>query len=254
MERCDMNSKTKTLTKTLSASLLAFSMLTFGAAAMAGENDPYPQIVVTGQGSSELAPDMALLQLTVTREADTAREALDANSTAMAEVLQALRAQGIAERDLQTANFSIQPRYVYPKPRTNGENQPPRIVGYTVRNGLGVRVRDLAKLGAIIDQSVSLGVNEGGNITFTNDDPAAAIEQARTRAVHNAMAKATTLAAAAGVKVGKVLQISEQSYNPAPVPMMRSTMAAADAAKSVPVAAGENSYEVTVNLSYAIEQ
>lgn len=238
----------------LTTALLALSLLGFGAATMAGDNDPYPQIVVSGQGRAELAPDIALLQLTVTREADTARAALDANSLAMAEVLQALRAQGIAERDLQTANFSIQPRYTYPKPGAKGENQSPRIVGYTVRNGLGVRVRDLDKLGAIIDQSVSLGVNEGGNITFTNDDPSAAIEQARTRAVQNAMAKATTLAAAAGVKLGKVLQISEQSYNPAPVPMMRSRMAMADAAESVPVAAGENSYEVTVNLSYAIEQ
>jgi uncharacterized protein YggE len=240
--------------KMLQALLLTQLAVFFSAATMANDNEPYPQIMVSGQGDSQLAPDMALLQLTVTREAETARAALDANSAAMAEVLAALREQGIAERDLQTANFSIQPRYIYPKPKSDGGNQPPRIVGYTVRNGLGVRVRDLDKLGQIIDRSVTLGVNEGGSITFTNDDPWAAIEQARIRAVQQAAAKAKTLAAAAGVKLGQVLSISEQSYNPAPVPMMKSRAMMADSMESVPVAAGENSYKVSVNMSYAIVQ
>jgi uncharacterized protein YggE len=210
--------------------------------------------VVNGQGSTYLAPDMAVLQLMVTREAESARAALDANSAAMNEVMKALRDRGIAERDLQTSDFSIQPRYVYPDPKTQVENQPPRIVGYTVRNGLSVRVRDLTKLGSIVDASVSMGVNEGGNIMFTNDDPSAAIEQARTLAVQDAIARAKTLAAAAGVKLGKVLQISEQSYHPAPMPMMRTEMLMAKADADVPVAAGESSYQVTVNLSYAIAQ
>jgi uncharacterized protein YggE len=222
--------------------------------AQADQHEPYPRIVVNGQGSAEVAPDMAVLQLTVTREAKTARAALDANSAAMAEVLTALRGEGIAERDLQTANFSIQPKYVYPSQKAQGDDRTPRIVGYTVRNGLSVRVRDLGKLGAIMDKSVTLGVNEGGNILFTNDDPSGAVEQARTRAVKDAMAKAKTLATAAGVKLGKVLELSEQSRNPAPVPMMRGEMMMAKAADAVPVAAGENSYKVTVSLSYGIVQ
>lgn len=238
----------------LRAALLAL-LVTAAGGVQAGEGDgPAPRIVVTGQGSANLAPDMALLQLTVTRQAETARAALDANSAAMAEVIAALRAEGIAERDLQTSQFSIQPRYVYPKPKSGEAQEPPRIVGYTVRNGLGVRIRDLDKLGAIIDRSVTLGVNEGGNITFTNDDPSAALTRARTMAVKDAAAKAGTLAAAAGVKLGPVLEISEQSFNPGPVPMMHSRMMAADAAESVPVAAGENSYEVTVNMTYGIAQ
>ena len=236
------------------AGLVALCLAGVSVAASAGDNDPCPQIIVTGQGSAELAPDMAVLQLTVTREAETARAALDANSTAMAQVIKSLRGQGLAERDIQTSNFSIQPRYVYPPQQAQGENQPPRIVGYTVRNGLSVRVRDLAKLGGIMDQSVTLGVNEGGNILFTNDDPSGAIEQARTRAVQDAAARAKSLAAAAGVKLGKVLEISEQSYNPEPMPVMRAEMMMAKAADAVPVAAGENSYQVSVNLSYAIEQ
>lgn len=240
--------------KVLPSLIMAQFMLFCSALALANDKEPYPQIMVSGQGSAELAPDMALLQLTVTREAETARAALDANSVAMAEVLAALRAQGIAERDIQTANFSIQPRYVYPKPKSGAESQAPRIVGYTVRNGLGVRVRDLGNLGAIIDRSVTLGVNEGGSITFTNDDPSAAVEQARIRAVKEAGAKAKTLASAAGVKLGRVLAISEQSFSPGPTPMMHSRAVMADAMESVPVAAGENSYKVSVNMAYAIEQ
>lgn len=233
---------------------LALSALA-SASAVLGADEPSPRILVNGQGSAEIAPDMAVLQLTVTREADTAREALDANSAAMGQVIKALRAEGIAERDLQTNNFSIQPKYVYPPQKPQGENQTPRIVGYTVRNGLAVRVRDLGKLGAVMDQAVTLGVNEGGNILFSNDDPSAAIEQARSAAVKDAMARAKTLAAAAGVRLGRVLEISEQSYMPAPAPMMRAEMMmAAPAADAVPVAAGESSYQVMVSLSYAIEQ
>lgn len=229
-------------------------LLTAVTPVQAQSREPYPQIVVSGQGSADIAPDMAVLQLTVTREEKTARAALDANSAAMAEVLKALRAEGIAERDLQTSNFSIQPKYVYPSQKSQDEDRSPRIVGYTVRNGLSVRVRELGKLGAIMDKSVTLGVNEGGNILFTNDDPSPAIEQARARAVADAMSKAKALAAAAGVTLGKVLELSEQSYQPGPVPMAKSEMLMARSADSVPVAAGENSYQITVNMIYGINQ
>ena len=234
--------------------MLAALVFLYGltSAVQADDNEPPARIMVNGEGTAELVPDMAVLQLTVTREADTARQALDANSEAMTQVIKALRDQGIAERDIQTANFGIQPRYVYPQPKTQGEREAPRIVGYTVRNGLSVRVRDLGKLGAIMDQSVTLGVNEGGNIMFTNDDPSKAIDEARARAVKDATAKAKTLATAAGVKLGRVLEISENSYNPSPAPMMRAEMMVAKSADAVPVAAGENSYQVMVSMSYAI--
>jgi len=237
----------------VAAAALLFS-LAAGALAQADPQEPYPRIAVSGQGSADIAPDMAVLQLTVTREAETAREALDANSAAMAQVLKALRDEGVAERDLQTTNFSIQPKYVYPSPKSQDEDRSPRIVGYTVRNGLSVRVRELANLGKIMDKSVTLGVNEGGNILFTNDDPAATIEQARARAVADAMGKAKALAAAAGVSLGKVLELSEQSHQPGPVPMMQAEMMMSRAADAVPVAAGENSYKVMVNMAYGIDQ
>ena len=223
---------------------LVFSALVFAAV------EDSPRIQATGEGSVSLAPDMAVLGLTVNREADTARAALDANSAAMEDVIAAMQREGVAAKDMQTTGFSIQPRTVYPKPR--GE-KPPRIVGYTVRNSLTVKVRDLEQLGGLLDRSVSLGVNEGGNLRFTNDDPSAALSQARKAAVEDALGRIHTLAAAAGINVGKILQITESSGIPGPRPMMES-MAMARAAGAVPIAAGENSYRVTVTVSVAIDQ
>jgi uncharacterized protein YggE len=236
------------------AAVIAVCLLHLSQSVLA-DAEPAPRIFVTGEGSVELAPDMAIVNLSVMREAPTARAALAANTEAMRKVLDALAALGIEKRDLQTANFAIQPRYTYPPQPATGAPQAPKLVGYTVRNALTVRVRDLAKLGEVLDTSVTLGVNEGGSIQFTNDDPSAAINQARVKATKDAMAKARTLADAAGVKLGKVLEISEQNYGPPrPMAMAKMEMAMDSAAAPVPIAAGENSYSVTVNLSVAIAQ
>ena len=218
--------------------------------AIAGDQ-PGAQIRASGEAEVALAPDMATLQLTVAREADKARAALDANSAAMADVIAAMREAGIESRDLQTSGFDIQPRYVYPKPR---DQHPPKIVGYIVRNSLSVRVRELDRLGEILDRSVTLGVNQGGAVRFGNVDPSAALDQARAAAVKDALAKAETLAGAAGVALGEVLEISEQSYTPMPRPMQASRAMVMADAEAVPVEAGENTYQVTVNVRVAIRQ
>ena len=234
---------------------IAFFTLAPGTVSAANADNPIPRILVTGEGSVDLAPDMAVLTLTVTRQAETARAALDANSSAMRDVQTAMKTKGIEARDLQTSGFSIQPNYFYPPQQPSGKREPPKIVGYTVRNSLTVRVRDISAVGGILDKSVSLGVNEGGNIMFTNEDPSEAISKARVKAMQHAIKKAKTLAGAAGVKSGQILEISEQSYSPRPMPMARAEMAMMGrSADSVPVAAGENTYKVTVNVSFAIEQ
>jgi uncharacterized protein YggE len=194
-------------------------------------------------------PDLALVRLTVMREAPTASEALAADNKAMGDVLAALKAEGIADRDLQTANLSISPRYSNASPQKPDE--PAKIVAYQVANSLTVRIRDIDKAGEVIDKAVKLGVNEDGGITFANDDPSAATTEARKRAVADAVKKAHTLAEAAGVRVGRVLKISEQSYAPRPMPMRAKSFAAAEA---VPVAPGENSYRVTVSMTFELRQ
>jgi uncharacterized protein YggE len=209
-----------------------------------------PVIVVTGQGDATLVPDLAIVNLSVAETAKTAREALDSNNKAMTSVLKGLKDQGITARDLQTSGLSIQPQYIYPQ-NEDGTQKPPVLNGYTVTNGLTVRVRDLAKLGAIIDQSVTSGVNQGGDIRFTNDDPKKALEEARIEAVKDASAKAKTLAEAAGVKLGRVIEIAEGSSDPGPQPLMRMQMAK-EASDAVPVEAGENNYSVNVSVTFAI--
>jgi len=236
-------------------SIAAFAAAFAGvSAAQAQETDKdKATIIVAGEGRATTAPDMAVLQLSVVKDGKTAREALDANNKTMAEVLKALKDGGIADRDLQTSGFMLNPQYTYPT-NTDGSNRAPELIGYQVTNGVSVRVRDLAKLGEVIDKSVSLGVNQGGGVQFTNDKPEAVITEARKAAVADAVEKAKVLAEAAGVSVGKIVNISEQGFRPEPVPMMRAGMAKEYAADSVPVATGENSYNVTVNVTFEIKQ
>lgn len=209
-----------------------------------------PRIVVSGEGEAVVAPDMALLSLSVMREGKTAREALDANNDAMAAVIAAMKSSGIAERDLQTAGIQINPRYTYTN-KPDG-TQEAVLVGYQVVNTLSLRLRDIAKTGEILDKSVSLGVNQGGGVTFTNDDPKTTISEARKRAVADAMDKAKTLAEAAGVTLGRVTEINDQNYAPAPMPI-EAKMFDRAAAPAVPVQGGENSYRVQVTVTFELK-
>lgn len=222
--------------------------LAFPAAALA--QTAQPRIVVSGEGEGTVAPDLATLSLAVMREAPTAREALDANTKAMADVIAAMKEAGVADRDLQTAGIQIQPRYTYTnKPDGSQEAQ---LVAYQVSNTLAVRVRDLARTGEIIDRAVTLGVNQGGGVTFGNADPSKVVEQARTLAVKDAVAKAKTLAAAAGVELGRVIEINDQAGQPSPLPITAKAFDRAEASAPVPVEAGENSYRVQVTVTFEL--
>lgn len=222
--------------------------IAFPAMAGAADSPPPPRIVVTGEGEATATPDLALLTLSVMREAKTARAALDANNDAMASVIAAMKSAGIKERDLQTAGIQISPRYNY---TNKPDGQEAELIAYQVTNTLSVRIRDIDKTGEILDRAVSLGVNQGGGISFSNEDPTATVTEARKKAVADAMAKARTLAEAAGVSIGRVLEITDQNVAPPPIPM---NAKAFDAAReSVPVQAGENSYTVQVTVTFELK-
>jgi uncharacterized protein YggE len=234
------------------ASVLAAALIVSPAAAAADKPDT-PRIQISGMGEAHAAPDMAIIDLTVLREADTAREALTANNAAMRDVLEAMKQAGIAERDLQTSGIALRPRYRHPAKDNNLKE--PKIIGYSATNSLTVRVRDLKAAGAVLDKSVTLGVNEGGNLRFVNDETTSLMKEARKRAVADALDKARTLAEAAGVKLGRVIEMSEQANRPRPVAFARqAALAAAPVDESVPLATGENTYRVTVEMVFAIEQ
>lgn len=236
------------MTKSFLPLALAAS-LAFPAIASAADPAKTPRIVVSGEGEAAVKPDIALLSLSVMREAKTARAALDANNDAMAAVITAMKAAGIADRDLQTAGIQINPRYTYTdKPDGSQEAE---LVAYQVTNTLSVRVRNLDDTGAVLDKAVSLGVNQGGGISFTNEDPSAALTEARKKAVADAIAKARTLAEAAGVSVGRVLEITDQTFAPRPMAINAKAFDAARAA--VPIESGENTYSVQVNVTFELK-
>ncbi len=245
-----MTFKTHIITAAIGISVLALGTVHSNAQ----NKDPSPRISVSATGTSSIAPDMAILNLSVLRQAKTAREALNANTEAMAQVLKAMKDAGVEDRDLQTSNFNIAPQYKYSKPSKSGERQPPEIVGYNVNNSLTVRIRNLDELGTILDKSVSLGVNNGGNVQFTNSNSDAPVEEARKNAMQRAIAKAKTLTSEAGVALGKIVLISEQNRGRPRAKTFARAASLEVASDAVPVAAGENSYSVTVNVTWELQQ
>ena len=209
-------------------------------------------IAITGQGEVTAAPDMATITLGVISQARVAREALQANTKAMGEAIASLKQAGIAERDLQTSQFQVQPQYQHdPQGRT-----PPRIVGYQVSNRLTARVRDLAKLGEVLDRAVTLGANTVEGPVFGLAEPRAARDAARKAAAEDALRRARIMAETLGVRLGRVLNVTEQSASqPRPMPQaMTMARAAAAEAVPVPVEAGESTLSATVSVTWEIDQ
>ncbi|PZO82139.1 MAG: hypothetical protein DI629_01330 [Mesorhizobium amorphae] len=224
--------------------------LLLAAPALAQEQGEQPRIAVTGEGEATVAPDLAMLTLGVMRQAPTAGEALTANSEAMRAVIEAVKALGIAERDIQTAGLQVNPRYEYVE--RPDRTQESKLVGYEVINSVTVRVRDIAKTGDLFDKAVAAGVNQGGNLSFSNEDPKATLREARKRAVADAIDKAQTLAEAANVKLGRITEITDTVVGMAPIPMRAKSFDAMQSAPA-PIQAGENSYSVQVNITFALE-
>ncbi len=218
-----------------------------------GAPERTPVIRVTGEGTAKVVPDMAILTLGVVRQAGTAREALDAHTQVMRNLGDAMRAAGIKPEDMQTANFQIAPQFNYPQPKANGEQDPPKIVGYQVSSQLVVRIRDVGTIGKVLDEAVTLGVNSDGGIEFTNDDPQPRIAEARGAAMKDAIARATTLADAAGAALGPIVEITETGHA-RPMPMARGKVLMDAASSPVPVEAGENTYTVSVHVVFELKQ
>jgi uncharacterized protein YggE len=233
--------------------MLASIMLASLAAPALAADAPRRTLTLTGQAEVSAAPDMAVISAGTVSEAKTARAALTANNEAMAKVIATIEAASVENKDIQTSNFSVQPKYVYPKASSSGEQQPPRISGYTVSNSVSVIVRDLAKLGAIMDAVVSSGVNQMQGLSFTIAKPEPLRDEARKQAVAAALARASLYAQAAGVKLGPILSISEAGGPRPPQPVARMAARAAVAEASVPVAQGEQSISATVNIVWELE-
>jgi uncharacterized protein YggE len=209
-------------------------------------------ISIEGRGEVMATPDMAQINSGVTTQGATAREALDANTAAMADLIAELKAAGIEPRDIQTSGFSVNPNYVYTDERdANGYSLPPKINGYQVSNTVTVTVRKLDTLGSILDKSVTVGANTINGVSFSVADPSELYDEARKAAFADARAKAELYVTAAGSTLEGILSISEgQTFNdPQPYPMYRADMAAS---APVPVQAGELAFAINVNVQWEL--
>ncbi len=223
--------------------LVAFMVLM--AAARLAADEPAPSITVVGTATVSGKPDTAEVAAGVVTQSTTAAQALAGNSAAMEKVLKVVAAIGIAEKDIQTTGINVIPQRAQPQP---GRAQAGDIVGYEVINQIRVKVRDLAVLGRLLDAVVAEGANALGGIALSIADPAPLLQQARAKAVADAHDKAVVYAAAAGVKLGRVLFIRDATGG-GPRPQMGRVMATA----AVPVAPGEQELDVNVSVTYAIE-
>lgn len=210
---------------------------------------------ITGHGEVTAAPDTAYVTSGVTSQAENAKDALAANNADMAKLIETLKAAGIDEDDIQTSGFSVSPNYVYSDSRdANGYQLPPKIVGYTVSNGVTVHVRDLTILGGVLDQAVTVGANQINGITFAVEDPTELYNEARKLAFADAKSKAELYAEAADVELAGLSLISEQiNYNP-PQPYAFKAEAAMADRSIVPVQAGTLTFSIDVNVNWDLVQ
>lgn len=232
-----------------SAWRLAAPLLLLAASpAVNAQTPPPPTVTVTADATVRAAPDMATITAGVVTQASDAAAALAANSQRMEKVVAALKRAGVADRDLRTSQIMVQPQYRY------GEGRAPQITGYQASNDVTVRLRDLARVGPVIDTLVAQGANRIDGPAFGIDKPEPLMDQARAEAVRKARARADILAAAAGVKVRRVLAISEGGdMRPPIMPMMRTmAMDSGVAAPAPPIEPGESEVRAVVTVAFEI--
>jgi uncharacterized protein YggE len=230
--------------KPFAAALVAVALLATPALA---DEPPVPQLQANGEGIAMAIPDIAIVTLGVTTRGRTAAEALSANSTDLSNVIDTIKAAGVAEKDIGTSNFSIYP--VYAQNSDGSQVQPPKIAGYEVSDEVRVIIRDIAASGGILDKVVSAGANRVSGISFDSADRKTPADAALKDAIADAKRKAELMAAAAGVKLVRILSISA-SEGGGPQPMF----ARADmmAQKAVPVMPGQQQTTVNAAVSWEI--
>jgi uncharacterized protein len=201
---------------------------------------------VSAHGEVKRVPDVAVISAGVVTQSANAATAMQENATRMARVIAALKRAGVADKDVTTSSISLSPQYRY------NENQPPVITGYQASNQVNVRFRDIGKSGAVLDVLVKEGANQINGPSLVIDKPEAAQDEARIDAIKSARARADLYAAATGLKVKRIVSISEsEGYSGGPVPMMARGMMADSAMAKTEVMPGEQT--VGVNLSVVFE-
>jgi uncharacterized protein len=206
---------------------------------------PDARIVVTGEGQVSVAPDYAAISAGVVSRAKTAGEAADANAKAMAAVIGALTDAGVARDDIRTVQYSLQPTYAAPQP---GSEQ--KLTGFSVSNRLNVKIRDIGKTGGILDKLVAVGATDIGNVEYLHSNSSALLDQARQAAMADARRKAELYAKAAGLTLGVVAFVSENT-GVAP-PVFAKALRAAAPAMPTQILSGEDTLSVQIAVGFDV--
>lgn len=216
---------------------------------------------LNGTGQEKLHPDMASTTAVVVSEAPSAREALDKNNVTTRAVIAVLKNAGVSHGDIQTSDFSVQPKYFYPQSGSQSGNgdkpvarAQPHIIAYRVHNQITIQIRTLDKLGPVLDQIVTAGVSQINDISFSSSKKDDARDKARQAALQDAMKKAALYAKAANVKLMDVLSITEpaQSFLRASPHLLAATPSNSGENSSVPVQPGQQTIRVYVNVRWKI--
>ena len=203
---------------------------------------------VSGTGKVTVTPDITNLMLGIEAQEATVAEAQSEATGAMNQVMNALKDNGVADKDIQTQYFSIQK-----VTRWDDEKQQEVVIGYRVTNMVAAKIRDMAKVGTIIDAVALAGgdLTRIDSISFSVDDPSVYYEEARGKAMADARAKAEQLAELGGITLGKPTYISESMVIPSPIYPVRAE--AAPVVAETPISAGETEISLTVQVVYAIQ-
>ena len=241
------------------AAALGALMLAGSAAAASAQTAATPVVAenlfrattlnLSAYGESTVAPDKATIMLGVQTDAPTAEAAIRENANKMSRVIAALKRGGLTDREIQTSNLSLNPQYVYQ------ENLPPRLTGYQASNQVIVTVRQLSRLGQIVDATVNAGADNVGGISFSVENVDEPENRARLQAVQNLRAKADLYAQAMGYRVARLVTLNEgSSYmpSPPPMPMMARAEMAQKYDSATQVSPGELKMRVDISATFEL--
>lgn len=212
-------------------------------------------IVVSATNDVYAKPDLAITTVSVATEAKTVAQAMSENTVKMNAVIAAVKNQGVEDKDLKTVNFNISPRYEWENPNCNYSYCPSGkriLAGYDINQSLEVKIRDLAKIGGIIEGATGAGANEVGGLQFTIDNEDLLKEEARNNAIEEAKNKAKNLAEKLGIRLVKIVSFSESGSFPIPYYAGAAKEALGIGGAAPDIQTGENKISVTVSLTYQI--
>jgi uncharacterized protein YggE len=206
-------------------------------------------IEVSGEGSVSVAPDFARATLGVTTTGKTAGEAMAANAKAANLLVALIRAEGVSPADIQTSGLLISPTFSQASP---GEARPPTITGYSVSDNVTVTIRDIPRLGALVDKAVAAGANTIYGVGFGHNDRSGLLDRARPLAVADARRKAEIYANAGGARIGRLMVLTDEAQPQQPVVFSRAYVPGG--AAQTPIEAGEDKLTVTVTARFELTQ